>query len=181
VAVTSTDPAALPNVSCVDAVPFASVTAVAGATVAVPTVTVNETVTPETGTSDAVVTSKMMGDESVDPMAPVWPLPLTAEIAAGVGDVGLVESLHAVNIVASAVATIQKVLPRAAAISEGITVYIPWSWTISSIHFLQHVNAAIPYLSFRAVVIPSAARNRDHPEREAPLPGRLRFLAFGSE
>jgi hypothetical protein len=122
VAVISTLPAVLPSVTCVDAVPLASVAAVVGASVALPFVTENTTVTPETGESEELVTSKTMGEASVVPTDADCPLPLTAAIAAGVDD-GLVESLHAASVVAVATAnTFNRVLPRSAVIRENITV-----------------------------------------------------------
>jgi hypothetical protein len=71
VAVTSTAPAVPPSVSCVDAVPFASVTAVVGDNVPLPEVTVSVTVTPDTGALDALVTSNTIGDASVLPTEPL--------------------------------------------------------------------------------------------------------------
>jgi hypothetical protein len=103
----------------VDAVPFASVTAVPGEMVPPPAVTVNETVTPDTGASEALVTSKTIGDGSVLPTGPVCSLPLTGVIAAGV-DVGLVESAHAAATAVTSAHNI--VLPRVAVISEVIAV-----------------------------------------------------------
>jgi len=100
--------------------PAASVTAVPGDTVALPDVTVNVTVTPDTGASDALVTANTSGEESVVPTEPIWPLPLTAAIAAGVAEDGLVESLQAVA--TSAISVDHMVLPRAATIRENITV-----------------------------------------------------------
>jgi hypothetical protein len=83
-------PAVAPSVTCVDAIPLTSVTAVVGASVALPLVTANKTVTPETGASDAVVTSKTIGEVSVVPTDADCPLPLTTAIAAGFVD-GLLE------------------------------------------------------------------------------------------
>jgi hypothetical protein len=89
------------------------VTAVVGDTVALPVVTANVTVTPDTGESDAEVTSNTTGDARVLPTAPVCPAPLTAAIAAGVGTDGLVESPHAARTEASADARRPtNVLPR---------------------------------------------------------------------
>jgi hypothetical protein len=114
-AVTSTLPADAPSVMVVDAVPLASVTAVVGDTVALPVDTANVTVTPDSGESDAVVTSNTTGDARVLPTVPVCPAPLTAAIAAGVAAEGLVESVHAATPKASADATTPtNVLPRRA-------------------------------------------------------------------
>jgi len=120
VAVTSTAPAVLPSVSCVDAVPLASVTALVGDNVPLPDVTVNATVTPVTGVSDAFVTSKTTGEASALPTEPTCPLPLTAAMAAGVLVVGLVESLHAAA--TAVIKTANIVLPREAVIRESIAV-----------------------------------------------------------
>jgi len=70
VAVISTLPAEAPRVTCVDATPSASVTAVVGVSVAVPVVTAKVTVTPDTGALAAVVTSNTTGDVSVLPTRP---------------------------------------------------------------------------------------------------------------
>jgi hypothetical protein len=70
VAVISTLPAEAPRVTCVDATPLASVTAVVGVSVAVPVVTAKVTVTPDTGALAAVVTSNTTGDVSVLPTRP---------------------------------------------------------------------------------------------------------------
>jgi hypothetical protein len=122
VAVISTLPTVAPSVTCVDTVPLASLTAVVGASVAVPLVTANDTVTPETGASDAVVTSKTIGEVRVVPTEPDCPLPLTAAIAAGVVD-GLVESLlQAASVIAPiATSAFHRTLPRVP-IREIITV-----------------------------------------------------------
>jgi hypothetical protein len=101
-------------------VPLAPVTALVGDTVPLPDVTVNDTVTPETGASDAEVTAKTTGEVSVVPTEPLWPLPLTAAIADGVGVVGLVESPHAAA--TAAIKADNIVLPRAAVIREIITI-----------------------------------------------------------
>jgi hypothetical protein len=126
VAVISTFPAVPPSVTNVDAVPLASVTTVVGASVAVPLVTANETVTPETGASAAVVTSNTIGEVSGVPTDADCPLPLMAAIAAGVVN-GLVESLlQAASVIApsATIAFISKALPRRATIREIITILL---------------------------------------------------------
>jgi hypothetical protein len=152
VAVTSTSPAALPSVNCVEAVPLASVTAVVGESVPTPEEIEKATVTPATGLSAALVTLKTIGDASVALMEPVCPLPLTAAIAAADDPAGLVESLQAVAMLTNAVAsTARRVRPRRAVIREGISfstfrgVRNRNCVAIACVHFLQHTNAAIPY------------------------------------
>lgn len=94
--------------------------ALVGDTVPLPDVTVNATVTPLTGVSDAFVTSKTTGEASALPTEPTCPLPLTAAMPAGVLVVGLVESLHAAA--TAVINTANIVLPHEAVIRESIAV-----------------------------------------------------------
>src|SRR5579885_382810 len=71
VAVTATSPAVEPNVTRVDAVPLAPVTAEAALNVAVPELTANCTVTPPAGTPEASVTATVRASGSCWPTGPL--------------------------------------------------------------------------------------------------------------
>jgi hypothetical protein len=140
----------------VDAVPFASVTALVGETVADPDVTLNETVTPAIGASLALVTSNTSGDASVLPTVALCPAPLTLAIVAGVAVFGPVESLHAAATMAAIRLNI--VLPPRAKVREFIPVSTFLGVVNNRCHFLEHPIVAIPY---RPAVTPKAEEAGD--------------------